>query len=82
MFIVNFIACMQNSHSMYNYNVIVFPFLKPHTFLYNYTDARLKFVYVRPAIDNDYVKKVKYTITWEIQVFYQPIKLYIQSAYN
>ena len=43
---------------------------------YNYADARLKFVYVRPAIDNDYEKRVKYNIRWKIQVFYQPINIH------
>ena len=33
-------------------------------------EARLKFVLVRPAIDNDYEKKVKYDVTWKTQVLY------------
>ena len=32
-------------------------------------EVRLKFVSVRPAIDNDYEKRVKYDVTWKTQVF-------------
>ena len=35
-----------------------------------YTDAVIKFVFVRPSIDNDYEGKVKYDVTWTAEVFY------------